>query len=125
MHYNAQYKIKLKGVCFILTKNYTFKIHTNIMRALKAHNEISPGSSFTTLDMMILCLVKSFTDSKTDFFMSVKEIANITLSSESTVHRSLKRLCAAGLLERKKDKSNKYILIYKDEAVKKLLTLAD
>ena len=108
-----------------MAKDYTFKIHTNIIRALKAYNEMHPTTTFSTLDMMILCLVKSFADSKTDFFMSVKEIANITLSSESTVHRSLKRLCSAGLLERKKDKSNKYILIYKDEAVKKLITLAD
>lgn len=81
-----------------MAKDYSFQVHINIMRALKRSNEILPDSGFTTLDGNILCLVKSFNDNFCEFFMSDKEIADNNNTSEKTVQRSIKRLCAAGLL---------------------------
>lgn len=111
-----------------MAKDYNFKIHTNIMRALKRSNEVIPDSKFTTLDGIILCMVKSFADANIPCFISINEISNITLSSKSSVQRSIKRLCSANLLQRKAelqdDGSTKYYLIYNAKEVNLLLYLA-
>lgn len=107
-----------------MPKQYNYQVHSNIMKALKRSNDIIPGSKFTTLDGNILCMVKSFSDSGYDFFMSDKELAEVNITSEKTIQRSLKRLCEAGLLKTKDEyygfKRSRHIT-YQPEAVQRLL----
>lgn len=109
-----------------MSKDYSFIIHTNIMRAMKRSNDIMMNSNFTTLDGNILCMVKSFHEQKQSCFMSDDELARNNNCSERTVQRSLKRLADAGLIEIRKvslDKISKRHLIYKEAAVQKLIDL--
>ena len=59
------------------SNNYNFKFHTNISRAMSNYNKVMSGPRFSTLDASILCLIKSFNDSNTKFYMSNKELAEI------------------------------------------------
>ena len=107
-------------------KPYNYKMQTNITRALKHYNEITTNSKFTILDGNILCMVKSFSDNGSKFFMSEKEIAENTISSEKTVQRSINRLCEAGLLKKEKDYTDgkcRRVLIYQPLEVQNILDL--
>ena len=79
-------------------KNYNFKFYTGIARAMNNHNKIMPTPRFTTLDVSILCLIKSFYESKTKFYMSNKELGEIMIADPSTIQRSIDRLIAVGLV---------------------------
>ena len=41
-------------------KNYNYKIHTDITRAMNKYNKIMTGPRFNTIDGNILNLIKSF-----------------------------------------------------------------
>lgn len=105
---------------------YSFQIQACIMEAMSKHNKIMPGPRFNTIDGNILSIVKSFYDSGSVFFMSNQQLANITISSQSAVKRSIDRLLQAGLIK----KENHYvagkpqrILIYQQDEVQKMLDL--
>lgn len=105
---------------------YSFQIQACIMEAMSKHNKIIPGQRFNTIDGNILSVVKSFHDSGTDFFMSNKQLANITISDPSTVQRSIDRLVCAGLLKKETSYATgklQRILIYQEDEVQKLLEL--
>lgn len=105
---------------------YSFQIQACIMEAMSKHNKIMPGPRFNTIDGNILSIVKSFHDSNTTFFMSNKQLANITISDPSTVQRSIDRLVCAGLLKRETSYTTgkqQRILIYQKDQVQKLLEL--
>ena len=107
-----------------MAKYLTYQMHTDITKALKRYNDMTASNTFSTLDGNILCMVKSFADKNLDFFMSEKEIAENNITSISTVQRSIKRLCEAGLLKREKDYAEgkgKRLLIYQYSAVQELI----
>ncbi len=107
-----------------MAKNYTFKIDASISRILNKYNSKHPEAKFNATDVIILSLVKSFYNSKTDCFISARELSILTLSSESTVRRSIKRLRDAKLISREVkriDGIDKYILIYNPGALGALL----
>jgi DNA-binding MarR family transcriptional regulator len=82
-------------------KDYSFKFFTNISRAMNQHNKTMITPRFTTLDASILCLVKSFYESKTKFYVSNKELGEIMVADPSTIQRSVDRLIAVGLVSKK------------------------
>lgn len=98
------------------TKSYNFKFHTNISRAMSNYNKIMTGPRFSTLDASILCLVKSFYDSNTKFYMSNKELAEIMIADPSTIQRSIDRLIAVGLVTKE--------IIYVGPRPQRILTYA-
>lgn len=109
-----------------MAKDYSFQVHINIMRALKRSNDLLPDSNFSTLDGNILCMVRSFNESGYVFFMSDKELADINITSEKTIQRSIKRLCAAGLLTSRQDYTGgarRRYLEYSHTALQELLDL--
>lgn len=98
-------------------KNYNFKFYTGIARAMNNHNKIMPTPRFTTLDVSILCLIKSFYESKTKFYMSNKELGEIMIADPSTIQRSIDRLIAVGLVKKE--------IIYAGPKPQRFLTYAE
>lgn len=108
------------------TKNYNFKFHTNISRAMSNYNKIMSGPRFSTLDASILCLIKSFNDSSTKFYMSNKELADIMIADPSTIQRSIDRLIAVGLVTKEivyAGPKPQRILTYSENSVSALFKL--
>ena len=98
-------------------KNYNFKFYTSIARAMNNHNKIMPTPRFTILDVSILCLIKSFYESKTKFYMSNKELGEIMIADPSTIQRSIDRLIAVGLVKKE--------IIYVGPKPQRFLTYAE
>lgn len=102
---------------------YSFLLHTNIMHAINRHNEIMP-TRMTFLDGAILCLIKSFHESNSPFFMSNNEMKKLFASDPGTIQRSIDRLIKMGLVSKSKEyignKPRRY-LSYNAEAVEKFL----
>lgn len=108
-----------------MSKNYTYKNYFNISEAMVTHNNTMPGPKFTLLDYNILCLVKSFHESKSKFYMSNEQLAAQLFSCEKTVRTSIKRLCAAGLLQKDYIDNNRLkgrYLTYQPDNVEKFIT---
>lgn len=107
-------------------KNYNYSVQTNITRALNKHNKIMLSPRFSTLDGNILCLIKSFSQNDTKFFMSNKELADIMIADPSTIQRSIDRLVAAQLINKEIiyiAAKPQRLLTYNKDAVNKLLEL--
>ena len=107
-------------------KSYNYSIKTDITRALTKYNRIMPGQRFNTLDGNILNLVRSFSESETQFFMSNKELADVMTADPSTIQRSIDRLVNAGLISKEITYSNSKqhrMLTYMPQAVQNLIDL--
>lgn len=81
-------------------KGYNFNVQTDITRAMSLYNKQHKEVRFNTLDGMILNLLKSFSESKTKFFMSNKELGQIMIADPGTVQRSVDRLVNLGLIKK-------------------------
>lgn len=104
-------------------KSYNFNVQTNITKAMSLYNKTQSKVRFTTLDAMILNLVRSFSESKTEFFMSNKELGQIMIADPSTVQRSVDRLVDKELITKKivyVDNRPKRVLNYQKEKVGEL-----
>ena len=107
-------------------KNYNYKIHTDITRAMNKYNKIMTGPRFNTIDGNILNLIKSFSETNTKFFMSNKELGEIMIADPSTIQRSIDRLIAVGLVQKEIiyiGAKPQRLLTYQNDAVQKLLEL--
>lgn len=107
-------------------KDYNFRVHTKINKALDTHNKTLPAIRFTTVDALILNLAKSFYDSRTSFFMSNKELGELTIADESTVQRSVNKLIKMNLITKDKRYSGQKpvrVLTYNPDAVNELLNV--
>lgn len=105
-------------------KNYNFNVRTDITRAMNAYNKTQSKIRFTTLDAALLNLIRSFSESKTEFYMSNKELGQILIADPSTVQRSVDKLVAAELIIKKViyvDNRPKRVLAYQKENVSELL----
>ena len=80
--------------------NYNFSLRSDIMYAIDRHNAIMCDERLTLLDGAILCLVKSFTDSNAEFYMSNQEMKKLFASDPTTIQRSVDRLVRKGLLKK-------------------------
>lgn len=66
--------------------------------AMKIHNNIIPEDKFTLLDLSILCLARSFSNTGNKFYMTNKQLGDYLMATEKTVQTSINRLCAAGFI---------------------------
>lgn len=105
-------------------KNYSYLVYTDISRAMNQYNRTITGSRLNIIDANILSIVKSFSESGTNFFMSNKELADITISDASTVQKAINRLITIGLLKKETaydGQRPRRVLIYQTDAVKRFL----
>jgi predicted transcriptional regulator len=83
-----------------------------------------PKERMTLLDGAILSLIKSFSESGKQFYMSNKEMKKIFASDPGTIQRSIDRLVSMGLMDKTKEYINqrpRRYLTYNKEAVEKFI----
>ena len=106
-------------------KSYNFNVQTDLTRAMSLYNKTYPRVRFNTLDGMILNLLRSFSETKTEFYMSNKELGQIMIADPGTVQRSVDRIVSLGLAEKKTryvGKKPQRILVYKKEVVSEVFS---
>lgn len=104
-------------------KSYNFNVRTDITRSMNAYNKTQSEIRFNTLDAVLLNLIRSFSESNTEFYMSNKELAQILIADPSTVQRSIDRLVQTELITKKivyVDNRPKRVLIYNVKVVGEL-----
>ena len=104
-------------------KSYNFNVRTDITRAMSHYNKTQSKIRFTTLDAALLNLVRSFSESKTEFYMSNKELSQILIADPSTIQRSVDKLVDTKLISKKITYVNnkpKRILSYQEDHVGEL-----
>lgn len=105
-------------------KNYNFNVRTDINRAMSVYNKTQSKVRFTTLDATLLNLIRSFSETKTEFYMSNKELGQILIADPSTVQRSIDKLVDSELIEKQVVYVNnrpKRVLFYQKDKVGELL----
>ena len=105
-------------------KNYNFNVRTDINRAMSVYNKTQSKVRFTTLDATLLNLIRSFSETKTEFYMSNKELGQILIADPSTVQRSIDKLVDSELIEKQVVYVNnrpKRVLSYQKDKVGELL----
>lgn len=94
------------------------------MYALNKYNKTTSGrSKFTLLDASILCLAKSFYESKSKLFMSNVALAELFLVDPATIQRSIDRLVKTGLILKETEYSGhkkRRSLTYNPDEIKKI-----
>ena len=109
-------------------KNYNFNIRTDINRAMSIYNKTQSKIRFTTLDATLLNLLRSFSETKTEFYMSNKELGQILIADPSTVQRSIDKLVDIKLVIKKviyADNRPKRILAYQKKNVEEVLRIGE
>ena len=109
-------------------KNYNFNIRTDINRAMSIYNKTQSKIRFTTLDATLLNLLRSFSETKTEFYMSNKELGQILIADPSTVQRSIDKLVDIKLVIKKviyEDNRPKRILAYQKKNVEEVLRISE
>ena len=107
------------------SKNYSYLVYTDINRAMRQYNHVIIGSKLNIMDANILSIVKSFSEAGYNFFMSNRELADITISDASTVQKSINRLISIGLLKKEvvyDGQRPRRILIYQKDVVNNFLS---
>ena len=105
-------------------KNYNFNIRTDINRAMSIYNKTQSKIRFTTLDATLLNLIRSFSETKTEFYMSNKELGQILIADPSTIQRSIDKLVDSALIKKQVVYVNnrpKRVLSYQTDKVGELL----
>lgn len=109
-------------------KNYNFNVRTDITRSMNAYNKTQSKIRFNTLDAILLNLIRSFSESNTEFYMSNKELAQIMVADPSTVQRSVDRLVDTDLIGKKVVYVNnrpKRVLSYQKDNVEEVLDVGE
>ena len=108
-------------------KHYYYNVQTNITRAMNKYNKIMPGDRFTTLDGNILNLIRTFTETGSQFYMSNKELSEVMIANPSTIQHSIDRLIAVGLVKKEIKHQGptpqRHLTYQKDAVEEKLLNL--
>ena len=105
-------------------KNYNFNIRTDINRAMSIYNKTQSKIRFTTLDATLLNLIRSFSETKTEFYMSNKELGQILIADPSTIQRSIDKLVDSALIKKQVVYVNnrpKRVLSYQTDKIGELL----
>ena len=100
-----------------MAAEYSYKNFFNISEAMRIYNRLMPGPKFTLTDFNILCLVRSFNSSGSQFYMSNDQLADILLATEKTIRTSINRLCDAGLIKKELISSKGRYLTYQSDNV--------
>lgn len=109
-------------------KSYNFNVRTDITRSMNAYNKTQSEIRFNTLDAVLLNLIRSFSESNTEFYMSNKELAQILIADPSTVQRSVDRLVKSELITKKIVYVNnrpKRVLVYEKDNVQEVLNVGE
>lgn len=109
-------------------KSYNFNVRTDITRAMSVYNKNQSKVRFTTLDAALLNLIRSFSESKTEFYMSNKELGQILIADPSTVQRSVDKLVNTKMIIKKViyvDNRPKRVLAYQKENVEETLHIGE
>lgn len=104
---------------------FSYIVDLDLGHAMKIYNNIMPGDKFTTLDLNILCLARSFFNSGNKLFMTNNQLGEYLIASHSTVQVSINRLCAAGFLISESFYTNntkRRNLIYQPDVVQKFIS---
>ena len=106
-------------------KSYNFNVRTDITKSMNAYNKIQSKIRFNTLDAVLLNLIRSFSESNTEFYMSNKELGQIMVADPGTVQRSVDRLVDTNLVAKKIVYVNnrpKRVLVYDKDKVGELFS---
>ena len=109
-------------------KSYNFNVRTDITKAMSNYNKTQSEIRFTTLDATLLNLVRSFSESKTEFYMSNKELGKILIADPSTVQRSVDKLVDLEFIIKKITYVNnrpKRVLAYQENNVNEVLQIGE
>lgn len=105
-------------------KDFHYKNYFSINNAMHISNNIMTTEKFTLLDYNLLCLVKSFYDSKQKFYMTNEQLAKTFFASERTIRYSIDRLCKYKLLHKEFIDNNRLkgrLLIYQADEVERFV----
>ena len=109
-------------------KSYNFNVRTDITRSMNAYNKTQSEVRFNTLDAVLLNLIRSFSESNTEFYMSNKELAQTLIADPSTIQRSVDRLVQTELITKKIAYVNnrpKRVLVYEKDKVQEVLNVGE
>ena len=98
-----------------MSKDFHFKLYSQLLAAANINNTIMTDPKITLLDCNILCLVRSFNDSGQKCYMTNEQLANTFLSCEKTIKASLNRLYWRGFIS--SEGTKKRVLTYNADAV--------
>ena len=91
---------------------------------MSIYNKTQSKIRFTTLDATLLNLIRSFSETKTEFYMSNKELGQILIADPSTIQRSIDKLVDSALIKKQVVYVNnrpKRVLSYQTDKVGELL----
>lgn len=98
---------------------FHFKIYSSLLTAAHINNTITTDPKLSLLDCNILCLVRSFHDSKKECYITTEQLAKTFLVSEKTIKASLNRLYWRGFVT--SEGTKKRILKYQPDQVEKFI----
>ena len=91
---------------------------------MSIYNKTQSKIQFTTLDATLLNLIRSFSETKTEFYMSNKELGQILIADPSTIQRSIDKLVDSALIKKQVVYVNnrpKRVLSYQTDKISELL----
>lgn len=91
---------------------------------MSIYNKTQSKIRFTTLDATLLNLIRSFSETKTEFYMSNKELGQILIADPSTIQRSIDKLVDSALIKKQVVYVNnrpKRVLSYQTDKIGELL----
>lgn len=103
-----------------MAKDFYYKNYSSINTAMRIHNNIMPGETFTLIDYNLLCFAKSFYDSGQQLYMTNEQLATQLFACEKTIRNSINRLCRFGFLKKEKIFKNR-CLVYQPQTVEKFI----
>lgn len=107
-----------------MTKDFHYKVYSNILTAAHINNTIMTDPKISMLDCNLLCLIRSFHDSSKQCYMTNEQLAKTFLSCEKTIKTALNRLYWRNFIKREEvnqDGTKKRILIYQPQEVNKFI----
>lgn len=108
-----------------MPKDFHYKIYSSIISAARINNEIMTTPKLSFLDCSLLCLIKSFYDSKKEFYMTNEQLANTFLACERSIRSSINRLCQYKFITKKyidNSPTKGRILFYQKENVDRFIS---
>ena len=101
-------------------KDFYYKNYASLNEAMRIHNKIMPGEKFNYIDYGLLSLIRSFYDSKKDFYMTNDQLAAMFFVCDKTIRKSINRLCKCQFIKKQYKENNRLkgrYLIYNEKNV--------
>ena len=87
-------------------KDFYYKNYASLNEAMRIHNKIMPGEKFNYIDYGLLSLIRSFYDSKKDFYMTNDQLAAMFFVCDKTIRKSINRLCKCQFIKKQYKDNN-------------------